>query len=267
MEIEEIIGKLNNIFLQYRHIAIAVSGGVDSMILSLLANKSNNANTTIFHSVSPAVPPEATFRVKNYAKEQKWNLEIIESNELKIKKYSSNPINRCFHCKNSLYEAIRNKTQSTILSGTNIDDLNDFRPGLDAANLFGVKHPYVEASINKQMIRNIASQLGYDDLAKLPAGPCLSSRVETGIPISAEKLISIHRIEQFIMNELEPKIVRCRIRKNNIEIELDTDSYNNLSPQKQFNLMLRLKKLIDNKIDSGLIKFSCYKKGSAFIRG
>ena len=73
-----------------------------------------------------------------------------------------------------------------IVSGANTGDLGDFRPGLAAAAEHAVRHPYVECGIDKPAVRAIAAGLGLDDLAELPAAPCLSSRVETGIAIDPE---------------------------------------------------------------------------------
>src|SRR5882757_3769226 len=163
--------------------AVAVSGGVDSMTLAVVAHRTRHAATTMFHAVSPAVPPEATDRVRRYARREGWDLQVFDAGEFGDANYLSNPVNRCFHCKTHLYGAIADRTSATLLSGTNIDDLGDFRPGLAAARTFDVRHPLVEVGIDKAAIRAISSDLGLRDLAELPAAPCLASRVETGIAI------------------------------------------------------------------------------------
>src|SRR5882757_897872 len=124
--------------------AIAVSGGVDSMTLAVIAHRTRDAATTMFHAVSPAVPPEATERVRRYARSEGWDLQVFDAGEFGDTNYLSNPVNRCFHCKTHLYGAIADRTSATLLSGTNIDDLGDFRPGLAAARTFDVRHPLVE---------------------------------------------------------------------------------------------------------------------------
>ena len=93
------------------------------------------------------------------------------------------------------------------LSGTNLDDLGDWRPGLQAAAAHGVRHPYVEAGIDKATVRALARALGLDDLAELPAAPCLSSRLATGIAVTAERLRLVHAVERLIQRELAPR--RC----------------------------------------------------------
>jgi PP-loop superfamily ATP-utilizing enzyme len=123
-------------------IAIAVSGGVDSLTLAILASRAlPPAARVMFHAVSPAVPTEATERVTALAKQERWELVVFDAGEFGNEEYRRNPVNRCFHCKQSLYGSIRQKTMATILSGTNLDDLGEYRPGLDAARHFGVRHP------------------------------------------------------------------------------------------------------------------------------
>jgi pyridinium-3,5-biscarboxylic acid mononucleotide sulfurtransferase len=137
-----------------RPVAIAVSGGIDSITLAMVARQSSDAE--MFHAVSPAVPAEATMRVRRLAHERGWKLKTFDAGEFDNTDYRTNPVNRCFHCKTSLYSSIRQRTRSLIVSGTNLDDLADYRPGLTAAKVFGVRHPYVEIGINKSEIRSIA---------------------------------------------------------------------------------------------------------------
>ncbi|MDG2268404.1 MAG: hypothetical protein P8L69_05715, partial [Alphaproteobacteria bacterium] len=108
---------------------VAVSGGIDSITLAVFISKLFNAEKiNIAHAIGPAVPIEATNRVKNLAKEFNWNLNIINTNEINDPRYRANPINRCFFCKENLYSTIKNYTQGIIFSGANLDDLSDYRP-------------------------------------------------------------------------------------------------------------------------------------------
>src|SRR5262249_8106519 len=92
-------------------------------------------------------------------------------------------------------------------------DLGGYRPGLGAARYFGVRHPYVEAGILKAGVRLLAMRLGLGELADLPVAPCLASRVETGIRIEAASLRFIHQVERLLQRDLNPRVVRCRIRR------------------------------------------------------
>ncbi len=207
-------------------IAIAVSGGVDSMTLAYVAHRVN-PRTQTFHAQSAAVPARATERVRNYADREGWNLALIDAGEMQDPSYLSNPVDRCYYCKTCLYDTIHKQTELSIASGTNLDDLSDYRPGLKAASEFQVHHPYVDAGIDKRSVRAIAEHLGLDDLYDLPAAPCLSSRITTGISIDDRVLPVVDEVEREvwrIMQGILPvKGVRCRIREGQIAIELDSN--------------------------------------------
>jgi len=198
--------------------AIAVSGGVDSMTLATVAHQVLGDRSEMFHAVSPAVPAEATHRVEGMAREQGWRLRVFDAGEFTDVNYRANPVNRCFFCKINLYGAIRGQTEAQILSGTNLDDLGEYRPGLDAAREHGVRHPYVETGIDKLGVRALARELGLHEVSDLPAAPCLSSRVETGIPIRTPTLRLIHQAERLVSGLLSPRTVRCRIRASGVVI-------------------------------------------------
>ncbi|MFO0294429.1 MAG: hypothetical protein ACK51F_13930 [Rhodospirillales bacterium] len=121
--------------------AVAVSGGVDSTTLAALAHRTIGDRATMMHAVSPAVPPEATRRVRDLAAAEGWRLRILDAGEFADPRYRANPSDRCFYCKTNLYAGIATATRAQILSGTNRDDLSDWRPGLKAAAEHGVRHP------------------------------------------------------------------------------------------------------------------------------
>ena len=178
-------------------LAIAVSGGVDSMTLAVVAHRAQ-PGTSIFHALSPAVPALATQRVKQKAAQEGWALTLINAGEMQDPQYLANPANRCYFCKTNLYDAVARTTRLKVASGTNLDDLGDYRPGLIAAEEHQVCHPWVELGIDKQGLRGIAAELGLDDLKDLPAAPCLSSRVTTGIAIDAALLPIIDEAERLV---------------------------------------------------------------------
>jgi pyridinium-3,5-biscarboxylic acid mononucleotide sulfurtransferase len=207
-------------------LAVAVSGGVDSMTLAFVAHRVNN-ECQMYHALSPAVPVQATDRVKHYAELEGWNLNLIDAGEIHDPDYISNPVNRCYYCKTNLYDTVCESTGLVVASGTNLDDLGDYRPGLIAAQEHKVHHPYVEAAIAKADIRNIAKSLDLIDLQDLPAAPCLSSRVLTGIAIDENLLPVINEAEEALWESLllflPLKGVRCRIRHNEVAIEIETN--------------------------------------------
>jgi pyridinium-3,5-biscarboxylic acid mononucleotide sulfurtransferase len=246
-------------------VAVAVSGGVDSMTLAAFAHRTRHGATTMFHAVSPAVPPEATERVRRYARYEEWDLQVFDAGEFGDTKYLANPVNRCFHCKTHLYGAIANRTSATLLSGTNIDDLGDFRPGLAAARTFDVRHPFVEVGIDKSAIRSIASGLGLSDVAELPAAPCLASRVETGIVIVPADLTAVNRVERALGQLLRPTAVRCRLRADRIEVELDEATLDAVSTSGRQEVLDLVRTIWADHRDRP-VTLATYRRGSAFLR-
>ena len=206
---------------RHDRLAIAVSGGVDSMTLAHIATRHAKSQATMYHAVSPAVPASARERVQAHAAKHAWNLVIVDAAELADPRYRANPVDRCYYCKTNLYDRIAQATTDTIASGTNRDDLDDFRPGLRAASERHVVHPYVEAGIGKAEIYAIAGALGLADLERLPAQPCLASRVETGIAIDPDDLSFIDSVEARLAESLgRDATVRCRVTHAGVVIEL-----------------------------------------------
>src|SRR5260370_5240653 len=214
-------------------VAVAVSGGVDSVTLAVVAARDRAVRAEMFHAVSPAVPPDATDRVRRYAASEGWDLRVIDAREFADPDYLRNPVTRCFHCKSNLYGTIAAVTDAKIVSGTNIDDLGDFRPGLTAARALDVRHPYVDAGIDKDGVRRIAGALGLGDLAELPSAPCLSSRIETGLAIDPSVLSIVHEVERELTDAIAPKAVRCRARPGRVVVEIDQATLHALDPFEQ----------------------------------
>jgi len=203
-------------------LAIAVSGGGGSMVLAHVTHLHARTTMLAFHAVSPAVPGLATRRVQDHATQYGWSLQLVDAEELADPAYRSNPVNRCFYCKSRLYERIGAVTDLRIASGTNLDDLGDYRPGLQAAKHNNVVHPFVEAGLQKADIYAMANALGLDDLAALPAQPCLASRIETGICVDASALRFIESAES-VLTALLPEAgsTRCRITADGVYVECE----------------------------------------------
>ncbi|ACA18178.1 ATP-utilizing protein of the PP-loop superfamily-like protein [Methylobacterium sp. 4-46] len=250
-------------------VAVAVSGGVDSLTLASVARR---GSARMVHAVSPAVPEEATRRVREEAARQGWDLAVIEAGEFGDPAYRRNPVNRCFFCKTNLYGAIRALTGRVIVSGANLDDLGEYRPGLEAAKAYGVRHPFVEAGMGKEAVRALARRLGLGAVAELPAAPCLSSRVETGIPIEPATLGFVHAVERLVSEVLggapgPRRAVRCRVRASGIVVELDPASLSALTADDRVALGLRIAGEAPVDLVGAEIRFAPYRVGSAFLTG
>jgi uncharacterized protein len=257
------VKKLVEYFDQFEHFSIAVSGGIDSMLLAYIANRFSKAEVKTVHAYSPAVPEAAFERVKEHAHSHQWDLHVINAREFDDPNYINNPVNRCYFCKSNLYSRISEHSEGVVFSGTNLDDLDDYRPGLEAAKEQQVQHPYVEVGIDKASIYALAKYYGLSQLHVLPAQPCLASRVETGIKINADDLGFINRIEEKTRTIL-PNLrnVRCRITHQGTFLEIDKLPDNSLVQ----NLSNDLSGLCEQegRIFSGI---RTYQKGSAFING
>jgi uncharacterized protein len=224
--------RLIAVLARFDHLTVAVSGGVDSMTLACIAHRHGGGTVSVVHAISPAVPAVATERVRAYAAREGWRLTVLGSGEFDDPSYRGNPTNRCYFCKSCLYDTIGRSIGGTIASGANLDDLDDYRPGLEAAAERGVVHPFIEAGLDKAAVRALAHLEGLDDIAELPAQPCLASRVETGIRIEAEDLAFVDLVERDLRRRLEQRAggvplsaaqaptVRCRITHGGVTVEI-----------------------------------------------
>ena len=263
LQLEHLQNTLSKIGL----LVVAVSGGIDSTLLAIISARQSDVDVQMVHAISPAVPELATQRVQRYARAENWRLWISDAGEFRDSRYMNNPVDRCFYCKSNLYRYITEQFKDIqVVSGANCSDLTDYRPGLKAATEYGVRHPYVEAGISKSGIREIARFLNLDDLSELPASPCLSSRVETGIPIESTSLKAIDRVETEIKSRLRTKAVRCRIRREGIVVELDNDALSKIGREDRQAVHAVVQSSFSDRKAQVTVDFEEYRMGSAFIR-
>jgi uncharacterized protein len=234
------------------------------MTLAHLAHR-HSPGARMVHAVSPAVPAEATTRVKRHARREGWALVLIDAGEFADPRYRANPANRCYFCKSNLYGEIAQRFAGLILSGTNTDDLGDYRPGLKAAAEHGVRHPFVEAALAKADVRALARMLGLDDLAELPAAPCLSSRIETGITIDPGTLALVDSIEISLRSALGAGDIRCRVVATGVRLELDPDSLATYRSAAHAATRLRIEAAVA-EAGQRFLGAGPYRRGSAFLR-
>ena len=213
---------------------VACSGGVDSLLLADVAHQAAPATTLVAHSVTPAVPRAATERVRRTAAALGWQLRLVESAELSDDRYLANPVDRCFFCKTNLYDELDRISVSisgdlaganggwTLMSGANVDDLGEYRPGLVAAAEHHVRHPYVEAGLGKPDIRALAAARARD-WHDLPAAPCLASRLYTGTPVTPGLLRAVEEGEITARRLTGLEVLRCRVRDTEVVVEVPVD--------------------------------------------
>ena len=191
---------------------------------------------------------------------------VLETEEFANPLYVANGSDRCYHCKTDLYERVGDLAKrlgvDVIVNGANADDLGDYRPGLDAAREAGARHPYVEAGIDKATIRAIARAIGLGDLAEIPASPCLSSRVETGIRIEPTTLRRIEAAEIAVRPFVPANTaIRCRVRAGGIVVEIEEEVLETLDDARRQVIKSQVAKSFGREPT-----LAPYRMGSAFLR-
>jgi uncharacterized protein len=265
-DLQEKRSELHRVLTEMQRVSVAVSGGVDSLTLATAAREALGAEAHLYHAVSPAVPSEGTTRTQALAAERGWVLHIINAGEFDDPKYMANPSNRCFFCKSNLYGAIAVMTDRTIVSGANADDLSDYRPGLEAARQHGVRHPFIEAGMGKFDVRALARAFGLSEIAELPASPCLSSRIETGIAIDPSILRLVHTAERSLASTIRAQHVRCRVREAGIVVEIDAATLSTLDDRARTTAIGTVAKIFTDGGHARPVFVAPYRMGSAFIR-
>lgn len=206
-----------------RRVIVAFSGGVDStFVLKASADTLGADNVLAVTGRSPSVAAPELDDARRLANLIGVEHLIVDTDEFSNANYLSNPTNRCYFCKTTLYgflESVRvERGFSAILNGTNADDLGDYRPGLKAADEHSVASPAADAGLNKKDIRELSRRWGLPTHDK-PAAPCLSSRVQYGEVITPEKLGRIAAAEA-LLKQLGFRECRVRHHDNLARIEI-----------------------------------------------
>jgi uncharacterized protein len=192
---------LTEILRQSDQILVAFSAGVDSTFLLKAAYLALGDGVVALTASSASVPPGELDAAKCFAASLGCRHIVLDSHEIDNSDYAQNPVNRCFFCKDELYRLCREQADklglATIVDGTNLDDLRDHRPGLQAADQWRIRHPLVEAGMTKDDIRRHSRELALPTWDK-PSSPCLSSRFPYGTAIDIDKLKKVGACEVFL---------------------------------------------------------------------
>ena len=214
--------QVQQLFAQMDRALLAYSGGVDSTLVAKIAFDVLRDRALAVTAVSPSLLPEELEDARIQAATIGIAHELVETREMENPNYTSNPVNRCYFCKSELHDTLkplaRDRGYPYVVDGINTDDLQDYRPGIQAAKERGARSPLAEVGITKAEVRQLSKMLGLPWWDK-PAQPCLSSRFPYGEAITVAKLQRVGRAEIYLRS-LGVQNVRVRSEGDTARIEL-----------------------------------------------
>jgi pyridinium-3,5-biscarboxylic acid mononucleotide sulfurtransferase len=217
--------QLRALFAEMGRSLVAYSGGIDSTLVAKVAWDVLGDRAIAVTAVSPSLLPEDLDEASAQAEEIGITHEWVETHELDNPNYASNPVNRCYFCKSELHDSLRplalQRGYPYVVDGVNADDLQDYRPGIAAAQERGARSPLAEVGLTKLEVRQVARHLGLSCWDK-PAQPCLSSRFPYGEAIDLAKLHRVGRAEVYL-RKLGFRQLRVRSEGDTARIELPSD--------------------------------------------
>lgn len=182
-------------------LVIGMSGGVDSVLLAKVAHDVLGERALAVTADSPSLPRRELREAKELAERIGVRHMVVKTEELEDPRYAANPTNRCYYCKDELFDSLEELADEMgfrwVTYGENLDDQGDHRPGGVAAGEHGVRAPLKEARLTKADIRALAQYLGLPVWDK-PAFACLASRFPYGSNITSEKLAQVEAAEDFL---------------------------------------------------------------------
>jgi uncharacterized protein len=218
--------ELEEILVPYESALVAFSGGVDSSLaLAVAARALPKHRVLAVTSNNETYLPSELDLAREFAESLGVELLVVNTRELDDPNYASNPTNRCYFCKSTLYTDLaklaEDRGYACVVDGANKDDEGDYRPGRKAAKELGVVSVLSEAKMSKADVRELAKYLGLPTWDK-PALACLSSRFPYGQEITPEKLSQVARAEEFLRRE-DFKQVRVRHHGEIARLEIGPD--------------------------------------------
>ncbi len=203
-------------------VIIAYSGGTDSAYLAWAAHRVLGENAVAITADSESIPTSHKRDAEAFARQVGFRHEYVETREFDNPEYVRNDANRCFHCKDELFQTLealgRERGFEHIVYGVNVDDLGDYRQGQRAAKLHGVKAPLVDAGLTKREIRELSHRAGLSTWDR-PAAACLSSRVPYGTAVTREVVKTIEQGEEEV-RALGFRQFRVRFHGELVRIEI-----------------------------------------------
>ncbi len=222
--------RLINRFKELKRVIVAYSGGVDSTLLLKAGTLALGENCIGVTAKSETLTDDEYAAALKLATEHNFNMKTIQYSELAVENYAENPTNRCYFCKHELFSRLDRLAAEfnvpAIVEGSNADDVDDWRPGMKAAQELQVVSPLRDAGLTKAEIRDLAKALGLPNWDK-PSAPCLSSRIAYGVQIDATKLKQVADGEKFL-REQGFRIFRVRHHEEIARIEVAPEEMDRL---------------------------------------
>ena len=214
--------RLREIFRELDSVIVAYSGGVDSSYVAYVANAELGPRAVCITGQSASLPEYQRAEIDGVVQKFGFQHEVIRTEELENPGYRANNPDRCFFCKDELYTKLesvaRNRGINSIVDGSTVDDLGDFRPGRRAASQHAVRSPLIEAGLTKSEVRELSRRATLPTWDK-PASPCLSSRIAYGTTVTIERLSKVDRGEE-ILREFGFREFRVRHHDQLVRIEI-----------------------------------------------
>lgn len=218
-------GELVSWLQAHGSLLLGFSGGVDSAYLACVAAEAVGPER--FLAVigrSASYPAEQWRMARDVASRAGIAVLEVDTHEMDDPRYVANPINRCYFCKSELWSVLERvraeRGITTIIDGTNADDLSDHRPGRKAAAEQGIRSPLAELSFTKSDIRALSRARGIPTWSQ-PSSPCLSSRLPYGTPVTVSRLSTVERAERSLRALGVSGNLRVRHHGNIARIEMD----------------------------------------------
>lgn len=214
--------RLRQLFRTLDSVIVAYSGGVDSSYVAYVANAELGPRAVCVTGQSASLPAYQRDEIDRVVEKFGFHHEIIQTDELENEGYRANNGDRCYFCKDELYGKLESLAHARgiehIVDGSTVDDLDDYRPGRQAAKQHAVRSPLIEVGLNKDEVRELSRRAALPTWDK-PASPCLSSRIAYGTPVTIERLSKIDRGEE-ILREFGFREFRVRHHDTLVRLEI-----------------------------------------------